>query len=425
MLVVKTMKIDFFNKTHKRKIQHVLISNLTAKNKYQQFKMVEESYFLNKSDKSNFYIYYRKNIRTYLFFKKMLSKKYENLQRCKYDNNLDLSLNPLKHISKISLFHHKKLYSFDIFDLLKIIKNALYFNNDLFPESQYPKNPYNNKEFTIGNFINMYLYMRSKYMAIPSYFEDFRRSGFCLHKYVQMNEPIIKINCIKDYCDSMSMDEMYGEIIVMLRDYNIKNAIIHPAFPREKVVDQFKDNINNYFIHCYSHHPILRLNTKKKNKEAVKSFFHNNPSFGRIIYNRNDPLRKTILEIEAKYKYLNYLSEKIPDYNYFEDIENFNTINEEDLLNQLNEYTEEEDDDDDDNFSIRIGARNNQSNENQRTSTPFIDDEDEDGDDAIWNRHIDENLNIILQRTDRNLILNVRNRLQSQIYHNHQNNEEG
>lgn len=119
------------------------------------------------------------------------------------------------------------------------------------------------------------------------------------------------------------------------------------------------------------------------------------------------------------------MSEKIPDYNYFEDIENFNTINEEDLLNQLNEYTEEDDDDDDDdNFSIRIGSRNNQSNENQRTSTPFIDDEDEDGDDAIWNRNIDENLNIILQRTDRNLILNVRNRLQSQIYHNHQNNEQ-
>ena len=191
------MKIDFFNKTHKRKIQHVLISHLTNKNKYQQFKMVEESYFLNKSDKRNFYVYYRRNIRAYLFLKKMLGKKYENLQRCKYDNNLDLSLNPLKQTSKISLFHHNKLYSFDIFDLLKIIKNALYFNNDLFPESQYPKNPYNNKEFIIGNFVNMYLYMRSKYMAIPSYFEDFRRSGFCLQKYVVMNEPIIKINCIK------------------------------------------------------------------------------------------------------------------------------------------------------------------------------------------------------------------------------------
>jgi hypothetical protein len=257
-------------------------------------------------------------------------------------------------------------------------------------------------------------------MAIPSYFEDFRRSGFCLQKYVVMNEPIIKINCIKNYCDSMTMDEMYGEIIVMLRHYNIRDAIIHPAFPREKVVEQFKDNINNYFIHSYSHHPIMRLNTKKKNKEAIKKFFHNNPSFGRIIYNRNDPLTKIIPEIEAKYKYLNYLSEEIPDYNYFEDIENFNTINGEDLLN---EYTEEDDDDDDDddddNFLISINSRNNQTNENQRTSTPLIDDED----DAIWNRNIDENLNIILRRTDRNFILDVRNHLQSQIYDN-QNNQQ-
>ena len=411
------MKIDFFNKKYKRKIQHVLIYNLTDENKYQQFKMVEESYFLNKSDKNNFYIYYRRNIRAYLFFKKMLSKKYENLQRCKYDNNLDLSLNPLKETSKISLFHHKKLYSFDLFDLLKIIKNALYFNNDLFAESQYPKNPYNNKEFTIGNFINMYLYMRSREMIIPSYFEDFRRSGFCLQLYVQMNEPIIKINCIKNYCDAMTIDEMYGEIIVMLRDYNIRNAIIHPAFPREKVVDQFKDNINNYFIHCYSYHPILRLNTKKKNKEAIKSFFQNNPSFGRIIYNRKDPLTKIILKIEAEYKYLNYLSKEIPDYNYFEDIENFNTINEDDLLNNLNEYTDEHEDEDDD----------EDEDEDENENEDEDDDEDDDDDDAIWNRNIDENLNIILQRTDRNLILNIRNHLQSQVYHNDhndQNNEE-
>ena len=117
---------------------------------------------------------------------------------------------------------------------------------------------------------------------------------------------------------------------------------------------------------------------------------------------------------------MNYLSEEIPDYNYFEDIENFNTINGEDLLN---EYTEEDDDDDDDddddNFLISINSRNNQTNENQRTSTPLIDDED----DAIWNRNIDENLNIILRRTDRNFILDVRNHLQSQIYDN-QNNQQ-
>ena len=145
------MKIDFFNKIYKRKLVHVFVSNMTKQNKYQQFKIVEESCFLSQSDKRNFYIYYRKNINVYLFLIKILSKKYEKLKRLKFDNNLDMSLNPLCYSSMISLFHHNKVYDFDIFDVLKIIKNALYFNNNLFIETQYPKNPYNNKAFSLNN----------------------------------------------------------------------------------------------------------------------------------------------------------------------------------------------------------------------------------------------------------------------------------
>ena len=325
------MKIDFFNKIYKRKLVHVLISNMTKQNKYQQFKMVEESCFLSQSDKRNFFIYYRRNINVYLFLIKILSKKYEKLKRLKFDNNLDMSLNTLRYSSMISLFHHNKLYDFDIFDVLKIIKNALYFNNNLFIETQYPKNPYNNEPFSIGNLINIYLYMRSRGMNIPSYFENFRHSGFCLEKYIETNEPAIKLNCIKNYCESMTNNELYGEIIIMLRSYELKNAIIHPEFPRETVVNQFKPYIKNYFIHCYSQHCILRAKYKIINKTKIKAFFKANPIFGRVIYNRNDPLMKA----ETKYKYLNYLSAYIPEYNYFEDIENFNNISNDDEEEEL------------------------------------------------------------------------------------------
>lgn len=368
------MKIDFFNKIYKRKLVHVLVSNMTKQNKYQQFKMVEESCFLNQSDKQKFYIYYRKNINVYLFFIKILSKKYEKLKRFKFDNNLDMSLNPLCYSSMISLFHHNKLYDFDIFDVLKIIKNALYFNNNLFIETQYPKNPYNNEPFSIGNLINIYLYMRSRGMNIPSYFEFFRHSGFCLEKYIEMNEPTIKLNCIKNYCESMTNNELYGEIIIMLRRYEIKNAIIHPEFSREKVVEQFKSYLYKYFVHCYSHHPELRTRYKMKNKKEIKAFFLANPSFGRIIYIRNDPLIKEIIKAESKYKYLNYLSVHIPDYNYFEDIENFNNVDNDELLNELHSNSDEDEDDDDD---------------------------DHEFDDNIWERNYQrsqENINILLRR---------------------------
>ena len=401
------MKIDFFNKTYKRKLVHVLISQMTKKNKYQQFKMVEESYFLSESDKRNFFIYYRKNIGIYLLFIKMLSKKYENQQKLKFDNNFDLSLNPLRYRSTISLFHCNKRYDFDIFDLLKMIKNALYYNDNLFIQSQYPKNPYNNEAFTIGNFMNIYFYMRSKNMNIPSYFEDFRRCGFCLDKYIEINEPRIKLNCIKNYCESMTNDELYGEIIIMLRSYGLKNAVIHPDFPRDLVVKQFKSYIKNYFVHCYSHHSLLRAKYKIINKKKIKAFFKENPIFGRIIYTRNNPLVRS----SNKYKYLNYLSEDIPDYNYFEDIENFNNISEDD----------EELDDFNLNISPILGNRefrtllnfsidDDEDDEDEDHEDEEDNEEDDDEDDEedntenhnrVWERTLqnnEEGISIILQR---------------------------
>lgn len=355
------MKIDFFNKTCKRKLVHVLLSNLTKQNKYKQFKMVEESHFLNKYDKRNFYVCYQRNIKVYLFFIKILSKKYEKLERLKFDNNLDMTLNPLRYSNVISLFHYNKVYDFDLFDVLKIIKNALYFNNNLFIETQYPKNPYNNKPFSIGNFINIYLYMRSRGMNIPSYFENFRHSGFCLEKYIEISEPTIMLNCIKNYCEAMTINELYGEIIVMLRRYQVKNAIIHPEFSRETVVKQFKSYLYKYFVHCYSHHPTLRARYKVANKKEIKAFFVANPSFGRIIYINNDPSIKEITKAESKYKYLNYLSLDIPDYNYFEDIENFNNVNNNELINNLHStIIDDGDDNDDDEFDDNIWERNYQ-----------------------------------------------------------------
>ena len=371
------MKIDFFNKTYKRKLAHILVSKLTNKNKYEQFKMVYESYFLNISDKNKFYMYYQKNIRVYLFFIKILSKKYENLRRLRFNNNLDLSLNTLRYSTTISLFHYDKLYKFNIFDLLKIIKNALYYYNELFMESQYPKNPYNNKEFMVGNFINIYLYMRSKYMTIPSYFEDFRRSGFCLKKYITINEPTIKLNCLQDYYKSMTKDELYGEIIIMLRSYKLKNVIIHPEFSKELIVQQFKSYINNYYIHSYSYHPLLRLEYKKKNKESIKTFFNKNPNFGCIIYNRKNPLMK---QAETKYKYLNYLSEHIPDYNFFEDIENFNIKNENYLLNDDNNGADDNNDNND--ADDTDNGTDNDADDTDNGTDNNADDTDNDADDT-------------------------------------------
>ena len=323
------MKIDFIHSTRKKKkISDLLINQLTNENKYEKFKMVNESYFINNKDKAYFNRFYQRNIRFYLFMIKTLSRKYQNLHRVKFDNDLDLALNPLRCSSSIYLFHHNRLYGFDIFDLLKIIKNALTFSNGLFIESMLPKNPYNNKEFSVSNLINIYLYMYSKGMNIPLYFEMFRKSGFDINIYIECYEPLIKLRCIKNFCNDMTDDEMYGYIIIMLRSYKLKSAIIHPEFSKEEVINQFKPYLEKYFIHCYSYHPTLQIKSHKENKRAIQTFFNLNPNFGRIIYMTSDPRFEEMVQKELKYKYLNYLSQYIPDYNFFDDIRIFNTVNE-------------------------------------------------------------------------------------------------
>lgn len=317
------MKIDFFNSHNKKKkLAHLFVSQLTSKNKYEKFKLIETSYFLNSSDKQLFYRFYQRNIRIYLLFIKLLSKKRETL-RC-FDYDFDLSLNYLLQSRTIELFHCNMLYKFDIFDLLKIIKNALHYNNDLFIESHYPKNPYNNEEFSLGNLMNIYFYMKEKGMNIPSYFEAFRRCGFEMQKYIEENEPMIKIKCIENYCNDISDEELYGEIIIMLRSYNLKRAVIHPIFPKEYVIQQFKPYIKKYFIQCYGNHHALQLRYKNENERVLQDFFDKNVSFGRIIIKRNSNAKNAILEAQNKYKYTNYLSQRIPNYNFFEDIEKYN-----------------------------------------------------------------------------------------------------
>jgi hypothetical protein len=216
------------------------------------------------------------------------------------------------------------LYKFDIFDILKIIKNALHYSNGLFIESQYPKNPYNNKEFSLGNLMNIFFYMKGRGMNIPSYFEAFRRCGFQLQKYIEENEPIIKLKCIENYCNDMTDRQLYGEIIIMLRSYNLKKAVIHPIFPRHYVIHQFKPYMKKYYIQCYGNHPALQIRYKTENKRALQYFFDKNVSFGRIIITRDISSNAAVLEAQYKYKFTNYLSRNIPNYNFFEDIEKYN-----------------------------------------------------------------------------------------------------
>ena len=85
---------------------------------------------------------------------------------------------------------------------------------------------------------------------------------------------------------------------------------------------------------------------------------------------------------------MNYLSVHIPDYNYFEDIENFNNVDNDELLNELDSDEDEDD--------VQLNERD------LPLFSIFDDDEDDDEfDNNIWERNYQrtqENINILLRR---------------------------
>lgn len=318
------MNIAFFKQTRRKKrLTMVFIDKLTMKNKYETYKMVNESYFLNAVDKRLFNTYYRINVKVALWFKRMLALKYQRKRI--YDCDFDLSLQQLRPATTVSLFHHDMLYKFSIFDLMKIIKTALFYSDYLFIETQVPRNPYNGKEFTYGNFISMYSFMSLIQMRVPIYFELFRNCSFCKERFIEKNEPYIKMEIIKEYCmNNDDIDQVYGDIIIMLRNYRTNGLIIHPEYPKKLVVETFRTYLYRHFVNFYSYNYTLREKYKVQNERGIQRFILKNPTFGRIMYS-NKFCKKIKQSSEKNFRFYNLLSHDIPDFTHFSDLEDFNS----------------------------------------------------------------------------------------------------
>jgi len=316
------IKSKNFGKGNKNFIYNIL-KKINHTNKFNIFNIINNSVFLDIKSKEIFYYYYQKIITFILFIKKkighMKSKKYI------FDNFMDLNFEPLYMNSKntIPLFHYDKTYYFNIFDILKIIKNALFYNEELFTGSHMPKNPFNNKEFTIVNLINIYLLMINNNFEMPLYFMLFYKSSFDIDKFTCNYEPYIRNEAINNYYNDKDEQFIYEEIIVMLRQYKLKKLYVHPDFSKKIIVNLFLKYLKRHLLFKFSYNPTLIDISYKKNMEYFLQFEKDNPIFGRIYAKRGIKINK--------YKYTNLISNKIPKFTSFSDIYNFIQIEEEEL----------------------------------------------------------------------------------------------
>jgi hypothetical protein len=245
------------------------------------------------------------------FYRRHSAKKYR-----KYDMALDLSMEPLKNYSermKIKLIHENTEYEFIIRDLLRIIKNALCTNDDLYMDPKFPKNPYNNIEFTRENIYTLFITMKYRNYTIPEIFHRFVKNHLDLPYFIIKNETYIRHLCIEDYHSQFSKEDLFEEIILMLRaTLHHSNLFIHVDFSKDEVINKFTPIVTLYWLSIHSSLGEERTYYRKLFSTKLNKFILDNPTFGRIIYLRRSKSKIPKNEETKDYKITNYLSREIP-----------------------------------------------------------------------------------------------------------------
>jgi hypothetical protein len=284
--------------------------------KFEIYKKYCTSDFSNEESISIFKVIFNKTQTLYHLFNRFYLRKTRK-KMLKYNCQNDLKLQPLSNYSekmKITLYHQDTEYLFVINDLMRIIDSQLLHSEDLFSLPTFPKNPYNNIVFTKANLYNLYFHMRTNNYLVPHIFELFFKSDFSLKQFGLYNETYLRSKIIEKYHESFTNEELYEEIILMLRLYNDFHTIfIHPLFDEEVVIETFRQHITYYWHYVYNYSPDQKKYYNKKLILSLQAFKKDNPLFGRIFISRRSPY-------VPRFKVINILSREIPDFNSVEQL---------------------------------------------------------------------------------------------------------
>ena len=214
---------------------------------------------------------------------------------------------PFKSFSKrsvIEIMQNRKIYKFRISDLLKHINLNLLFTSAYIHEPQISKNPYNNIEFGLHDYYNIYLKAKESDYIIPTLFHLFYLEHFNVKDFTNNNYPIIRDTYIQNNFNTMAPANKEKHIRKMLlRNKNIFPNIIDPNFPREILIEALGHVLKDYMFYKYS------LNDAKSSECLdlyKKHLFHinnYNPMFGRkkLLRNPYSTKRSYTVTFETNY----------------------------------------------------------------------------------------------------------------------------
>ena len=271
-----------------------------------------------EEDRERFKTVFQKSQQIYYMLLKFYNK-YCYKKSVKYDNNLDLSMEPLYKLNrnqKFKMLHENTSYNFKINDLVKIIKCDLLNHDRFFPDPKFPKNPFNNIPFTPTIFYNFYFFLLENKYHIPEIITAFYRSDLNIQKFIRENEILIRSESIKKYDKDIPSDELFEEVILLLRSFKIRNLYLHIDFPRNTVISKTLNLVKKYWHSEFEFTERSRRYYRSQMFIELDNFLKNNKNFGRIYYKRGE--KKELPHQD--YKIHNLLSAEIPDYQSLKNI---------------------------------------------------------------------------------------------------------
>jgi len=283
------------------------LSALTPIFKYNYLRFIIFNDFLNKETQEVFLDNFMKVQRKYFIIKRTL-RNYR-YKKAMIQINTDIFLNPIDICDKniFVLFQNNKKYLFTITDLVNIINSALGHTDYFFASPLICKNPYNNMPFNKSDLYNIYFFMKSTNIIIPTLFHNFFMANFSLSKFKLENEDNIREYGIVNYINNSNEQELRRKILQMLRySYYTHNIKIHKEFPYITLIKIMKPYLNLYLHALYSTESNKKINYEHLLHTGLKQFARYNPRFGRKIFmdttkNNNNVNKKYCNNINDKH----------------------------------------------------------------------------------------------------------------------------
>ena len=198
------------------------------------------------------------------------------------------NLDDVPSYRKLDLVEDKVIYTFSIYDLIKIVIKSLSFHIELFTEVIKVKNPWTNKELPYVSLLSIYhfIHFNTRIMKMPLLLSRFYQANFNLKSFERNNDYIIKDTIIRTV-RSEDNKEILKFIRMMISTYNRKypsdSILFSNDFPDKRKMEYMTPFLENFMQSKYSIDEKNKQFNKMRFLSKMNKFKQANPLLGRSI----------------------------------------------------------------------------------------------------------------------------------------------